>query len=121
MVCERRPRSVRGESCFGAQACCKILTRGDLMSVSSSISSPKPGQHAQVSPVRLFEAINGFHLTEAIRSAIELDIFTVIGAGHNTSRDIARQCEIAERGARILCDFLVVNGFLKKSGQEYSL
>src|SRR5512135_835957 len=75
----------------------------------------------QVSPFRLFQAINGFHLTEAIRSAIELDIFTAIGAGHRTAAAIAHQCSVAERGARMLCDFLTVHGFLTKSGQEYSL
>lgn len=73
------------------------------------------------SPFRLFQAINAFHLTEAIRSAIELDIFTTIGAGHRGTPAIARQCGISERGARILCDFLVVHGFLDKSGQEYAL
>ena len=76
---------------------------------------------AAASPFRLFQAINAFHLTEAIRSAIELDIFTAIGAGHSTPPRIARQCSVAERGARILCDFLVVNGFLTKSAQEYAL
>src|SRR5579859_3505502 len=75
----------------------------------------------QPSPFRLFQAINAFHLTDAIRSAIELDIFTAIGAGHRTPAEIARQCSVAERGARILCDFLVVNGFLTKSGQQYAL
>lgn len=74
-----------------------------------------------VSPFRLFQAINGFHLTEAIRSAVELDCFTAIGAGHNTAAAVARECKVAERGARMLCDFLVVNGFLTKSGDEYGL
>ena len=77
--------------------------------------------HSEASPFRLFQAINGFHLTEAISSAIELDIFTAIAAGHNTTQALAKQCRIAERGARILCDFLVINGFLNKSGNEYSL
>lgn len=75
----------------------------------------------QASPFRLFQAINGFHLTEAIRSAIELDIFTAIGAGQTTAEALARRCSVAERGARILCDFLVVNGFLSKTGDQYSL
>ncbi|HZQ95191.1 MAG TPA: class I SAM-dependent methyltransferase [Candidatus Sulfotelmatobacter sp.] len=76
---------------------------------------------SEVSPFRLFQAINGFQLTEAISSAIELDIFTVIAAGHTTAKALAKQCSIAERGARILCDFLVVNGFLEKNGDQYSL
>ena len=75
----------------------------------------------QASPFRLFQAINGFHLTEAIRGAIELDIFTAIGAGHTTAEALSRRCSVAERGARILCDFLVVNGFLSKTGDQYSL
>jgi len=87
-------------------------------SISSTAVETRP---QQPSPFRLFQAINAFHLTEAIRSAIELDIFTAIGAGHRTQPGIARQCSVAERGARILCDFLVVNGFLTKSGQEYAL
>lgn len=65
--------------------------------------------------------MNAFHLSDALRSAIELDVFTAIGAGHRTAPAIARQCSVAERGARILCDFLVVHGFLVKEGQEYSL
>jgi ubiquinone/menaquinone biosynthesis C-methylase UbiE len=65
--------------------------------------------------------MNGFHLSEAIRSAIELDIFTAIGAGHRTAGAVAQHCGVAERGARILCDFLVTQEFLKKNGLEYSL
>jgi len=87
----------------------------------SAIPSNAAQPRAQASPFRLFQAINGFHLTEAIRSAIELDVFTAIAAGHNTASAIARECKVAERGARILCDFLVVNGFLTKTGSEYAL
>ena len=91
------------------------------MSATGPISSTAPEQRQQVSPFRLFQAINAYQLTDAIRSAIELDIFTAIGSGHNTPLALARHCGIAERGARILCDFLVVHGFLTKSGQEYAL
>src|ERR1041385_3940023 len=83
------------------------------------ITAAHPRQ--DVSPFHLFAAINGFHLTEAIRTAIEVDIFTAVGAGHRTAAAIARECKIAERGARILCDFLTVNSFLTKSGHEYGL
>jgi ubiquinone/menaquinone biosynthesis C-methylase UbiE len=86
--------------------------------ISSTASESGP---QQPSPFRLFQAINAFHLTDAIRSAIELDIFTAIGAGRRTPTAIAQQCSVSERGARILCDFLVVSEFLTKSGQEYAL
>ncbi len=88
--------------------------------MSAGPSAPT-GARPQASPFKLFQAINGFHLSDAIRSAIELDVFTAIGAGHRTAAAIAHQCGVAERGARILCDFLVVHEFLKKSGSEYSL
>lgn len=83
--------------------------------------TPGEAQAQQPSPFRLFQAINAFHLTDAIRSAIELDFFTAIGAGHRMAAGIARQCSVAERGARILGDFLVVSGFLTKTGHEYGL
>ncbi len=86
--------------------------------ISSTATESSP---QRPSPFRLFQAINSFHLTDAIRSAIELDIFTAIGAGHRTPTAIAQQCSVSERGARILCDFLVVSEFLTKSGQEYAL
>src|ERR1700741_1642796 len=88
---------------------------------ASISSTPVETPPQRPSPFRLFQAINAFHLTESIRSAIELDIFTAIGAGHSTPPGIARHSSVAERGARILCDFLVVNGFLTKTGQEYAL
>jgi len=91
------------------------------MSATSSTSSSVTEQRSQVSPFRLFQAINAYQLTDAIRSAIELDVFTAIGAGQSTPVAVSRQCGIAERGARMLCDFLVVHGFLTKSGQEYAL
>jgi hypothetical protein len=72
--------------------------------MSAIPASPPP---TEASPFPVFQAINAFHLTEAIRSAIELDIFTAIGAGHTTAEAVANHCGIAERGARILCDFLV--------------
>jgi len=88
------------------------------VSTSSAATGARP---EPPSPFRLFQAINAFHLTDAIRSAVELDIFTAISAGHQTPTAIAQHCSVAERGARILCDFLVVNGFLTKSGRGYAL
>jgi ubiquinone/menaquinone biosynthesis C-methylase UbiE len=87
----------------------------------SAIPATPTQPHTEASPFRLFQAINAFHLTEAIRSAIELDIFTAISAGHTTAEVVASHCGMAERGARILCDFLVVHGFLAKRGNQYSL
>src|SRR5262249_9094538 len=51
--------------------------------------------------------------------AIELDIFTHIGAGATTAMEIARRSQASERGIRILCDYLTIQGFLTKTGGSY--
>lgn len=82
---------------------------------SSSTTTPN------VTPERLFNAINAYQQTAAIKSAVELDIFTAIAEGNVTAAAIASRCKTAERGARILCDFLTIHGFLTKTGEQYSL
>ena len=70
-----------------------------------SAGSTAPSQampHA--SPFKLFRAISAYQLTESIRAGVELNIFSAIGAGHKTTAAIAQECQVAERGARILCD-----------------
>jgi hypothetical protein len=51
----------------------------------------------------------------ALRSAIELGVFTAVGAGSRSLRDIGRSIRSSERGTRILCDAMVVMGFLGKT------
>ncbi len=80
-----------------------------------------PGRGSLPSPDKFFEAVHGFHRTSAIRAGIELDVFTLIGEGAETSESLALRCRASERGIRILCDFLVVIGFLTKSGNRYQL
>lgn len=72
-------------------------------------------------PERFFNAINAYQQTEAIKAALELELFTAIAEGHNTAEAIAKRCNSAERGVRILCDFLTIHSFLNKSGSQYSL
>jgi 2-polyprenyl-3-methyl-5-hydroxy-6-metoxy-1,4-benzoquinol methylase len=75
----------------------------------------------QPTPLAFFEAANAFHKSAALRAAIELDIFTAIADGASTAAALAGKCAASERGTRILCDFLTVEGFLQKEGCEYSL
>ena len=75
----------------------------------------------QPSPALLFDTINAHQRTEAIKSAIELNLFTTIGAGKTTAGEIAEACQASERGIRILCDYLVIMGFLTKDQGKYAL
>jgi ubiquinone/menaquinone biosynthesis C-methylase UbiE len=75
----------------------------------------------QPSPQLFFQTINAYQRTEALKAAIELEVFTAIGEGNSTVPEIAGRCETSERGMRILCDFLVIMGFLNKDGDRYSV
>ena len=82
------------------------------------MSSP---QMQQPNPALLFQTINAYQRTEALKAAIELEVFTAIGEGKTTAAEIAQRCGAAERGIRILCDFLTIMGFLTKAETTYSL
>jgi predicted nicotinamide N-methyase len=75
----------------------------------------------QPSPQFFFQTINAYQRTEALKAAIELEIFTAIGEGNSAVADIAKRCQASERGTRILCDFLTIIGMLAKEGSSYSL
>jgi len=80
-------------------------------------ANPHPGPN----PERIFETFNAYQKTAALKAAIELDVFTAVGEGATTIPALAKRCRATERGIRILCDYLVINEFLTKSGQEYAL
>jgi 2-polyprenyl-3-methyl-5-hydroxy-6-metoxy-1,4-benzoquinol methylase len=63
--------------------------------------------------------LQAHHRTAALRAAIELDLFRAVGEGPGDAASIARQCSASERGVRILCDFLTINGVLVKDDGHY--
>lgn len=75
----------------------------------------------QPSPVLFFETLNAYQRTQCLKGAIDLDLFTAISEGASTAGAIAERCSASERGIRILCDYLVVIGFLTKDGAAYGL
>jgi len=75
----------------------------------------------QPTPALLFDTINAHQRTEAIKAAIELGLFTAIAKGTKSAKEIAQACGASERGTRILCDYLVIIGFLTKQDDNYGL
>lgn len=73
------------------------------------------------SPKLFFEVARGYQRTAVLKAALDLDLFTAIGEGHQTANQLARRCEASERGMRILCDYLTIIGFLTKEGERYHL
>ncbi len=80
------------------------------------VASPA-GDHP--TPAIVFENLTAYHRTAALRAAIELDIFRAIGDGPATAAVIAQRCAGAERGVRILCDYLVIIEILAKDNGVY--
>jgi SAM-dependent methyltransferase len=76
---------------------------------------PPPGP----SPALFFDTVNAFQRTEALRTAVELDLFTHLAAGRRTAAEVAHACGAAPRGVRILCDYLTIVGLLRKAGDRY--
>ena len=73
------------------------------------------------SPVLFFHTLTAYQDTGALKAALELDLFTAMRENGATAAELATRCEAAERGVRILCDYLTVLGFLEKKGERYHL
>jgi len=74
-----------------------------------------------VSPAHFFDTVNSYQRTEALKTGIEIGLFTAIAEGNTTPDAVAKRCEIAEKASRVLCDYLVVIGFLSKNDGKYGL
>ncbi len=76
---------------------------------------------SQPSPALFFETISAHERSAALKAAIDLDVFTAIGEGALTPSALGGRCGASPRGIRILCDCLVVVGFLTKNDTGYGL
>ena len=83
------------------------------MSTSSAAQQP--------SPELFFHEINAYQRTEALKAAIELEVFTAIGEGNTTVAEIAKRCQTSEKGMRVLCDYLTIMQMLTKQDNHYAL
>src|ERR1700675_78585 len=72
-------------------------------------------------PERIFALMNAFQNTQALKTGIELDVFTAIGEGADTPPLLAAKTSASERGLRILCDYLTIMGLLTKENGRYGL
>jgi predicted nicotinamide N-methyase len=81
----------------------------------------KPAVGGPPSPGLFFQTVNAYQRTAAIRAAVELDLFTGIGEGKTTAKELAGRSGALERGVRILCDALATMGFLLKQDARYAL
>ncbi len=73
------------------------------------------------SPEIILDTLFAYQKSAALKTAIDLDLFTAIDEGARTAATIATRISVSERGARILCDYLTVNRLLAKSDGGYQL
>lgn len=83
--------------------------------------SPETQTSKQPTPALLFDTFNAYQRTQAVKTGIDLELFTAIAEGKRTAGEIAQRCGASERGTRILCDFLTIAGFLTKQDNTYGL
>jgi 2-polyprenyl-3-methyl-5-hydroxy-6-metoxy-1,4-benzoquinol methylase len=69
----------------------------------------------------IFDAMFAYQKSAALKSAVELDVFTAIEEGATSASAIAKRVNASERGVRILCDYLTVQKLLSKSDGSYQL
>jgi 2-polyprenyl-3-methyl-5-hydroxy-6-metoxy-1,4-benzoquinol methylase len=83
--------------------------------------STAPVSASKPDPAVIFDLMNAYQRSAAMKAAIELDLFSAISTGSATAKEIAANIGATERGVRILCDYLVINNLLLKEGNRYSL
>jgi ubiquinone/menaquinone biosynthesis C-methylase UbiE len=81
----------------------------------STAAAPRP------SPEKIFDALTRYQQTFALKAGIEVELFTAIAEGANEPVSLAKRTQTAERGIRILADYLTIQGFLNKEGGKYAL
>lgn len=81
----------------------------------STAAAPRP------SPEKIFDALTRYQQTFALKAGIEVELFTAIGEGANEPAALAKRTQSAERGIRILADYLTIQGFLTKENGKYAL
>jgi methyltransferase family protein len=70
-----------------------------------------------LSPERILQTGFGFRASRVLLSAVELGLFTELGKGPRTSRQLSRALALDERSAPDWLDALVALGFLEREGE----
>src|SRR5258706_15066073 len=76
---------------------------------------------ARPSPRLILDSINAYQRSAALKAAVTLDVFSAVAAGAATPTALAAAKSADARALRILCDYLVVAGFMVKADGRYGL
>jgi len=71
-------------------------------------------------PSLIMSGLMAHQLTHALIAAIDLEVFTHIAQGRTAAVEIASACQASEKGIRVLCDYMCVQGYLTKNDGHYA-
>ena len=77
---------------------------------------PATAAHAEISPDHIMQVGMGFWASKVLLSAVELGVFTHLGEGPKSGRDLERLMELHPRGTSDFLDALVALGLLASEG-----
>jgi ubiquinone/menaquinone biosynthesis C-methylase UbiE len=89
--------------------------------IMTFMSSQAPAGPSGPNPMAIFDALNSYQRATSLKAAIDLEVFTHIARGATSASEIAKRSQASEKGIRILCDYLTIQGFLTKHGADYGL
>jgi hypothetical protein len=75
---------------------------------------------SEPSPQLIWETVTAHQRSAALKAGVELGVFDALGDGPATAAELAAKAGVAERGMRILCDFLTIHGLIAKTDGRYS-
>ena len=59
--------------------------------------APEAQTEKQPTPALLFDTLNAYQRTQALKAGIDLELFTAIAEGNTTAHEIATRCRASER------------------------
>lgn len=75
----------------------------------------------RIDPSLFFETMNAYQRTEALKAALDFDLFTALSEGPLGAEELASKISASVKGTRILSDYLCIIGFLEKANECYQL
>ena len=75
---------------------------------------------SEPNPTLIWDTITAHQRSAALKAGVELGVFDSLGDGPLAAAELASRAGVAERGMRILCDFLTVHGLIAKTDGRYS-
>ena len=89
------------------------------METQLSTLTSETGNASAASPQKLLQMAMGFWASKALLSAVELDLFTVLGRGPRTATQLVEQLRLHPRSAQDFLDALVALGVLDRDDGLY--